>query len=125
MYPIKTPRPYNPRDLATTANIFTTPYLGNYVAGDYDEGSGSHPGVDIVPMAPMSSVYAILDARVIEASENPASGKFIILAHANTPDPLSGKSTTLYSSYLHLSEISVTKGQILTEGDIIGKTGST
>ena len=124
MYPIKTPVPYNPQNLAATANVFTTAYLGNYVAGDYEEGSGSHPGVDIVPISPSSFVYAILDVKVLEASENPASGKFVILAHMGVPD-MTGKSTNLFSSYLHLSELSVAKGQILKEGDIIGKTGTT
>jgi hypothetical protein len=39
MYPIKTSAPYNPDFLEKLANIYTTAYLGNYVAGDYEEGS--------------------------------------------------------------------------------------
>lgn len=61
MYPLKTKAKYNPNNLASTTNTYTTVYLGNYVAGDYSEGHGSHPGIDIVPITPNDTVFACLD----------------------------------------------------------------
>lgn len=72
MYPIKTSALYKPAMLHTLGNIYTTVYLGNYIAGDYEEGMGSHPGVDIVPITPSDSVYAVLPGVVIEAKSNPS-----------------------------------------------------
>ncbi len=82
MYPIKTAKPYNPNDLANLANIYTTAYLGNYIAGDYDEGSGSHPGVDIMPMVPHDSVFAVLDGIVTVAAQNASEGNFVVIQHS-------------------------------------------
>lgn len=72
MYPIKTSAPYNPNKLNTLAHIYTTVYLGNYISGDYEEGAGSHPGVDIVPLTPNDNVYAVLPGVVVEAKSNPS-----------------------------------------------------
>ena len=52
MYPIKTRRLYDPTNLGSSLDTYTTVYLGNYLAGDYYEEGGSHPGVDIVPIVP-------------------------------------------------------------------------
>lgn len=43
MYPLQVSVKYDPKNLPKLANIYTTPYLGNYVAGEYEEESGSHP----------------------------------------------------------------------------------
>jgi hypothetical protein len=67
MYPIKTSKIYNPDTLSSSADVYTTVYLGNYLAGDYEEEGGSHPGVDIVPMTPSDTVVAVLDGLVITA----------------------------------------------------------
>ena len=39
--------------------------------------------------------------------------------------PLNGKIVTLYSSYLHLSQITVTEGTKIRKGDMLGRGGST
>ena len=126
MYPLKTKSKYDVNNLATTTNTYTTVYLGNYVAGDYDEGHGSHPGVDIVPVVPNDSVFACLDGVVQIAANKATEGNYVVIKHDNVPDPsnLSGK-TTLYSCYLHLSAYSVTVGQCVSEGDVIGNSGNT
>ncbi|MFZ4461895.1 MAG: S-layer homology domain-containing protein [Patescibacteria group bacterium] len=125
MYPIRTAKPYNPANLAATGNAYTTVYLGNYLSGDYDENAGSHPGVDIVPMSPNDTVYSVLSGTVLVATSNPSEGNYVVIQHDNVLDPATGKKATYYSNYLHLSVLSVTKGQTVAEGDVIGKTGNT
>lgn len=125
MYPIKTSAPYNPDFLEKLGNIYTTPYLGNYVVGVYEEESGSHPGVDIVPMTPNDELYAVLAGTVHKAGNNPSEGNFVILRHDNVKYAVTGTVETYYSCYLHLSELSVATGQAVAEGDVIGKTGNT
>lgn len=126
MYPLKTKSKYDPSNLAATTNTYTTVYLGNYVAGDYDEGHGSHPGVDIVPITPNDSIFACLDGVVQIAANKASEGNYVVIKHDNVPDPANlGARTTLYSSYLHLSALSVAVGQLVEEGDVIGKCGST
>lgn len=126
MYPLKTKAKYDPNNLASTTNTYTTVYLGNYVAGDYSEGHGSHPGVDIVPVTPNDVVFACLDG-VVQVAQNKASeGNYVIIKHDNVPDPVNPNvKTTLYSCYLHLLELGVTTGQLVSEGDVIGKSGNT
>ncbi|MDD5376855.1 MAG: S-layer homology domain-containing protein [Candidatus Gracilibacteria bacterium] len=126
MYPLKTKYKYNPADLASTANTYTTIYLGNYVSGDFSEGHGSHPGVDIMPITPNDLVFACLDGVVQIAASKASEGNYVIIRHDNVPDPSNlEKKATLYSCYLHLSEYSVSVGQLVEEGDVIGKTGNT
>lgn len=126
MYPLKTKTKYDPASLATTSNTFTTVYLGNYVAGDFSEGHGSHPGVDIVPITPNDTVFACLDGVVQTAANKATEGNYVVLRHDNVPDPSNPMvKTTLYSCYLHLSAYSVAVGQLVQEGDMIGKSGNT
>ncbi len=126
MYPLKTKTKYDPSNLAATGNLYTTVYLGNYEPGNFDEGAGSHPGVDIIPAAPHDAVVAVLDGTVHFAGTNAANGNYVVVKHPNAPDPSDpSKTTTLYSVFLHLSEFSVTAGQAVKEGDALGKTGNT
>ena len=126
MYPLKTICKYDPQDLAVSSNTFTTVYLGNYIAGDFHEGSGSHCGVDIFPVISHDQVFACLDGVVQVAENKSAYGNYVIIVHDNVPDPADmTQTTTLYSCYLHLSEYSVTPGQLVSEGESIGKCGNT
>jgi hypothetical protein len=126
MYPIKTKTKYDSSRLAASAMTYTTVYLGNYEAGNYEEGVGSHPGVDIVPVVPNDTVVSVLDGTVHFAGTNASNGNYVVVKHENAPSPedLSQK-TTLYSVYLHLSELSTSTGAKVAEGDVIGKTGNT
>jgi hypothetical protein len=126
MYPIKTKTKYDPNNLAASANTYTTVYLGNYVAGDYGEGDGSHPGVDIVPMTTHDTVASVLDGVVKFAGTNASEGNYVVVRHDGAPHPDdASKTTTLFSCYLHLSELGVATGDTVKEGDPIGKTGNT
>lgn len=126
MYPLKTTVKYNPNNLAASSNTFTTVYLGNYISGNYDENTGSHLGVDIFPVVTHDDVFACLDGVVQVAENKAANGNYVIIKHDNVPDPADmKKKTTLYSCYLHLTEYSVAAGQLVSEGDVIGKCGNT
>lgn len=126
MYPLKTKVKYDVNKLASTLNTYTTVYLGNYLTGDYSEGHGSHPGVDIIPILPNDVVFACLDGVVQVAQNKATEGNYVVIKHDNVPDPVNPTvQTTLYSCYLHLSELGVTVGQLVSEGDVIGKSGNT
>ena len=73
-------------------------------------------------MVTHDDVFACLDGVVQLAENKPADGNCIVIKHDNVPDPTDlTKMTTLYSCYLHLSELAVTVGQLVSEGDAIGK----
>lgn len=60
------------------------------------------------------------------AENKSADGNYVVIKHDNVPDPADmTKTTTLYSCYLHLTEYSVVVGQLVSEGDVIGKCGNT
>jgi len=126
MYPLKTKSKYNPDNLASTANIYTTVYLWNYISWDFNEGAWSHLGVDIFPQITHDNIVACLD-WVVQVAENKwANGNYIIIKHDNVPDFNDfSKKTTYYSCHLHLSEFCVTKWDIVSEWQIIGKCGNT
>lgn len=126
MYPLKTKVTYDPDNLASMWTTYTTVYLGNYVSGDFDEGAGSHCGVDIVPMVKNDTVYAVLDGVVEKAEFKAADGNYVLIRHDGVRDPDDfSKTTTLYSAYLHLDSLAVSAGASLKEGDVLGKSGNT
>lgn len=83
---------------------YTVAYMGSYSL-NYKENDGSHLGVDI--RAPIGTpVLSIANGVVVRAVEVDSSGnKFVVIRHDNVP--VNGTTTNIYSSYLHLSEISV------------------
>ncbi len=126
MYPIRVAKKYDPNNLKSTSHLYTTVYLGTYISDDFLEGNGSHPGVDMIPQTSGADVYAVLDGVVVTAGENGTSGKHVVIRHDRAPDPDDLSQTeALYSSYLHLSQITTETGAIVTEGTRIGATGTT
>lgn len=126
MYPIKTKTKYNPSNLATTANIYTTVYLWNYVTWDFDEGNWSHPWVDMIPQVKHDNIYACLDGHVQFAWTSASNWNYIVLKHDNMKDPEDiSKTVTLYSCHLHLSELLTQTWATVKEWDIIWKTWNT
>ncbi|MDD4151947.1 MAG: M23 family metallopeptidase [Candidatus Gracilibacteria bacterium] len=126
MYPLKINEKYDLPNLANLWKRFTTLYTGNYIPGDMRIGVGSHPGVDIVPPVKNAETYACLDGEVIMAENKGTYGNIVVLKHEGVYEPTDfSKKTTLFSCYLHLSEIDVKVGDQISEGTIIGKTGNT
>jgi murein DD-endopeptidase MepM/ murein hydrolase activator NlpD len=116
MYPIRTARKYDPANLAATANIYTTVYLGTYIEGDFLEGNGSHLGVDIIPMTPHDTVMAALSGTVTKAESNAMNGNYVVIRHDGVPDPDDfSRTATLHSIYLHLDSLAVTAGATVSE----------
>lgn len=73
-----------------------------------------HPGIDFA--APVGTpVYATADGRVEDATRSGSEGMHIIINHGYD----------YQTHYAHLNEMSVTKGQFVRRGDVIGKVGST
>lgn len=101
---------------------YITPYMGSYRL-NYKENDGSHLGVDI--RAPIGTpVLSIANWVIIRTTEADATGnKFVVIRHDNVP--YNGKNTTLYSGYLHLSQINVTEWTKVRKWDMIGRVGMT
>ena len=126
MYPLKTKKSYDPNNLSSTANIFTTVYLWNYVNWDFREMVWSHPWVDIVPQSINDSVFACLGWTVTFAWTNASQGNYIVIKHVWVPDPDdSDLKATIYSCYLHLSELKAKTWDIVKEWDVIWKSWNT
>ncbi len=101
---------------------YFTPYMGSYRL-NYKENDGSHNAVDI--RAPIGTpVLAIANGVIVRVNEADATGnKYIVIRHDGVP--LSGGKRSLYSWYLHLSEILVTEWTKIRKGDMIWRVGMT
>jgi murein DD-endopeptidase MepM/ murein hydrolase activator NlpD len=112
-------------NIRNTKITFSTPYMGNYKL-DGVEFAGSHPAVDI-KIPDNTPIYAIANGVVTKVSDQTSGyGKHIVVKHENVPsyaDP--SKNVTLYSSYNHLSELLVAEGDIVSKGQLVGKSGHT
>ena len=71
-----------------------------------------HNGIDL--HARSAKVYAMLQGKVIAVWQDKVSGKYVTIQH--------GGFTV---SYCHLSQISVSQGQDVLSGDVVGITGNT
>jgi len=71
-----------------------------------------HNGIDL--HARSAKVFAMMQGRVLKVEQDKVSGKYITLQH--------GSFTV---SYCHLSQISVSQGQAVLPGDVVGITGNT
>lgn len=71
-----------------------------------------HNSIDL--HARSAKVYAMLQGKVIAVGQDKVSGKYVTIQH--------GGFTV---SYCHLSQISVSQGQDVLSGDVVGITGNT
>lgn len=101
---------------------YITPYMGSYRL-NYKENDGSHLAVDI--RAPIGTpVLSTANGVVVRTVESDASGdKFVVVRHDGIS--INGKTTSIYSNYLHLSEISVTEWSKVRKWDMVGRVGIT
>lgn len=93
---------------------------GYVTRGQASSGGGgntpdeAHPGVDIaVPIG--SPVRASGGGSVLQTGEDPEYGVFVVLEHPES----------LQSKYGHLSRTTVTAGQLVQAGQVIGLSGNT
>ena len=71
-----------------------------------------HNGIDL--HARSDKVFVMMQGRVLKVGQDKVSGKYVTLQHGN-----------FTVSYCHLSQISVSQGQTVLSGDIVGITGNT
>ncbi len=104
---------------------YSVVYLGNYKL-DHKENVGSHLAVDI-RMPQGTPVRAIANGKVIKVSNQESGfGHHIVIMHPGAPDPDNpGKTTTLYSSYVHMDQLFVSEGKNVSKGEVIGTSGNT
>ena len=76
--------------------------------------SSNHRGIDIA-VGIGTPVYASADGYVLQATSSSARGNFVLLKHASD----------LYTRYQHLSRYTVSTGQYVKRGNIIGYSGNT
>ncbi|MGW2654426.1 M23 family metallopeptidase [Streptomyces sp. NPDC001478] len=86
----------------------------NYRAGGTRWSSGSHTGVDF-PVPTGTELHAVGNGTVVEAGWGEAYGNNIVLK----------MSDGTYTQYAHLSRVSVSTGQKVRAGQVMGLTGST
>jgi murein DD-endopeptidase MepM/ murein hydrolase activator NlpD len=104
---------------AGSSSGYTLPVQGAVIGTAYHTAgsmwsSGYHTGTDfVVPTG--TSVKAIADATVVSAGWGGAYGNQVVLRLADGH----------YAQYAHLSQLSVSAGQTVTEGQQLGLSGAT
>ncbi|MFI9101308.1 peptidoglycan DD-metalloendopeptidase family protein [Streptomyces fildesensis] len=104
---------------ASSSSGYTLPVSGANIGTPYHQSgsswsSGYHTGVDFV-VSTGTTVKAIAAGTVISAGDGGAYGNQVVIQHSD------GK----YSQYAHLSSLSVSAGETVTEGQQIGLSGAT
>jgi murein DD-endopeptidase MepM/ murein hydrolase activator NlpD len=119
----------------TVGQGYTTVYLGDYRGNN--EGSGSHPGVDIswyricgTPIAAIAT--GVVTWRRDGSGDDPdrcdpfsgtGGGSALVIRHDDIPER-GGYGGTVYSIYLHLRDAPTVSGTVHM-GDAVGLVGST
>ena len=102
---------------APTTSTRYTAYCGDRRTYAYSNGKSStslHYGNDYgVPTG--TEVHACAEGKVVMAENRISTGWSVVIEH------LPG----LYSLYYHMSELKVEEGQMVKQGDLIGKSGAT
>ncbi|MFF1677720.1 peptidoglycan DD-metalloendopeptidase family protein [Streptomyces sp. NPDC058256] len=104
---------------AASSSGYTLPVEGATVGTAYKTAgsmwsSGYHTGVDfVVPTG--TTIKSIAAGTVVSAGWGGAYGNQVVIQHANGQ----------YSQYAHMSSLSVSAGQTVTEGQQIGLSGAT
>ena len=100
-------------------SVRVTQYFGKTVDAKRLYVSGSHGGVDFgaAEGTPVKAALAgtVTDTEAIKTKSGCQYGKFVLIKHAN------GLSTI----YGHLSQVSVTPGQTISTGQVVGYSGNT
>lgn len=104
---------------------YSVPYMGNYKL-DGKAGAGSHAAVDI-KLVMRTPLQSIANGVVYDTGDKPSGfGKYVVIKHENVPSVDNPNVlTTYYSSYSHMDDFSVSKGQIVRKGETIGFSGTT
>jgi len=74
-----------------------------------------HAALDIAYLPLNSPIYAAGDGVVVQAGYHSSLGKYVVIRHANN----------IYTQYAHLNVISVSAGQTVSKGKVLGGMGQT
>lgn len=104
-----------------TSKKISSPIGSRVAPGGF--GSTNHKGVDICNVGFTSNVFAVKSGKVILASKalqgsyygGSGYGNYVVIDHG-------GGVTTLYA---HLSYVKVSEGEMVSQGTVLGVTGST
>ncbi len=109
----------NPRNIPeiTRKLFYSTHFFSSYDL-DAAEFTGVHPGIDL-KLALGTPLGAVAGGRVYQVRSNSLLGMHVLIEH-RLP---SGEG--FYSVYAHLGSISVSEGQDVSPGTIIGRVGMT
>lgn len=111
-------------------NSFSPPLKGGYRItskfglrsnpfGDSNSPTEAHRGIDLVPTSGDNNIYAVADGVVTINMYDGSAGNFVTIQHQVGEN-------TYYTQYMHMERLSsLTVGQNILKGDIIGKVGST
>ena len=97
----------------TTSKYITSPVGGRASPGGI--GSTNHKGIDIGRVYYNSEVLAAKAGTVITSAYSSSYGNYVVISHGTG-------NTTLYA---HMSSRKVSVGEYVTQGQVIGITGST
>jgi Peptidase family M23 len=100
---------------------YITPYMWSYRL-NYKENDWSHLAIDI--RSPIGTpVLSIANGVVVRSVEADSTwNRFVVIRHDNVP--IEWKNTSIYSSYLHLSEINVTEWAKIRKWEMLGRVGN-
>lgn len=96
------------------------------LGGGYSTDIGSHNGIDMA--APKGTpVVAIMNAFVAKVANDPAGfGNYVMLRAPNSPSIKNpGQTATYFVIYGHLDTTTVTVGEVVKKGQLIGTVGKT
>ena len=100
----------------STSKKISSPIGSRVAPGGF--GSTNHKGVDICNVGFTSSVYAVKSGKVLLTNTSGYGGgygNYVVIDHG-------GGLTTLYA---HMSVVKVSAGQMVSQGTVLGITGST
>ena len=100
----------------STSKKISSPIGSRVAPGGF--GSTNHKGVDICNVGFTSSVYAVKSGKVLLTNTSGYGGgygNYVVIDHG-------GGLTTLYA---HMSVVKVSEGQMVSQGTVLGITGST
>ena len=104
-------------DMKLTAKLtYSTRFFGKYDL-DSDEYTGDHEGIDI-KLAKGTPIASIAGGRIKSINQNERLGTHVVIEHR-----IDGES--IYSTYGHLDEVKVSRGDDVIAGEIIATIGMT